>query len=278
MKGRLKSIYWGAILYTGFVGLVCGQTTNQTLKSAPSIPPQASPVEATLQAFLDEQDALLQERESLWAKGATAEQLHAWRDKNAARIAAQQKRAEALASASAVQPLPTNSAAHIPPDASPTLAAFLTTRASLQNARAHIHNQLVAQAASSRQGLTSAKLSQMEQQASKLFHQQHASQLQLQDQRLLALAAESARESNPAPAMGTMPRNASPQLTAYLSMRDQLIRKRQQLKSQYANADPATLQAALQNWRQQNAARLQQQQQLAQALTDSSQATATNQN
>jgi len=65
-----------------------------------------------------------------------------------------------------------------------------------------------------------------------------------------------------------MPPNASPQMQAYLTARDQLMRADVAFENQHINDDPATKQAALQQWQQQNATQIQQLQQMAQTLSN----------
>ena len=73
----------------------------------------------------------------------------------------------------------------------------------------------------------------------------------------------------PVPGLAAIPPNATPQLQAYLTARNALVEARAQLWNQYLTADPATRQAAMQQWRQQNAARLEQLGELAQDLSNS---------
>jgi len=244
-------------------------TTSQPAEQiASSLPAQQlSQNQSTIAAFQQEQQALFQERQALIAQGATPGQLAAWRQQNAARIAAQQQRVQAISAASALRTMPTNRQPVIPANASPTLRDFLTTQASLANARAQIHNQIVQQAAASGRSLTSAQISQMEQQQMRLFRQQHAADFQLQAQRAQTLANASAqRPMQPLPPL-RIPPNASPQLQAFLTTQYQLMQGRVALQNEYANATPSARQAALQQWRQQNAGQIQQLQQQAQSLS-----------
>jgi hypothetical protein len=253
--------------------------SGQTKESAPpvqSVVPltqQVSQSQSTLQAFRQEQQALFQERQALMDQGATQEQLAAWRQQNAPQFAAQQQRAQALASASALELRPTNARPTIPANASPALRDFLTTQVALANARAQIHNQLT-------QGMpataSAGQVSRMEQQERQTFQQQHGGDMQLQVQRAQALALVSAQTPlKLPPATPNIPANASPQMKAFLTARNQLMREQVQMHNQYLTSDPATRQAAMQQWRQQNAGLIQQFQQATQNLA---QAKSTTQN
>jgi hypothetical protein len=245
---------------------------NSPVSSTGSATTSTSPVsqdQATIQAFQQEQATLAQEEQALAAQGATDQQLETWQQQNAAQFTAQQQRLDAIGVASAMRQMPVSDPV-IPANASQTLKDFLTTQATLANARAQIHNQIVQQITASGQSPTLVQISQMEQQQLQLFQQQHAADLQLQVQRAQALANASAQTVMPVPGPTVIPPNATPQLVAYLTARDQLARDQIQLRNQYVNADPATQQAAMQQWQQQNAIRFQQLQQQAQNLSQSS--------
>jgi len=151
-----------------------------------------------LQDYQKQRQALMQERQKLIESRATEAQLQAWREKTAARFADLQDLAEAMGAASALHPKRTDRKPNIPANASPTLAAFLTTRAELGNARAKIHNQLLDAAAG--QELTPDQVRQMQEKERQLFLQQHAAELQLQAQRTQTLAVEAVSNKSNAPA------------------------------------------------------------------------------
>lgn len=154
----------------------------------------------------------------------------------------------------------------VPANVSGTMADFLTTQATLANAQAQIHNELLATLPSSAPQQQVAAMFQQEQQ---LFWQQYGADVQLQSQRAQALAAES--ESQPIPTFepADIPLDASPQLHAFLAARNALASDQSQVWNEYVNADPATRRAALMQWCQQNAARMEQLSQLTQDLSDS---------
>jgi hypothetical protein len=127
---------------------------------------QTSGSAGTLAQFQQEQQALFQQWQTLVSQGATQQQLAAWQQQNAAQFQAQQQLAQALSAASALQPMPLISQVNIPANAPPTLSDFLTTQASLANARAQIHNQLL-QALPA--GATQQQIDQMRQQEMQTF-------------------------------------------------------------------------------------------------------------
>jgi hypothetical protein len=269
----------GILFYLATIGGVLGQvaTTSQPVQQASSSSAtlQTSQNEATLQAFQQEQQALARQEQALVAGGATREQIKAWRQENASLFAVQQQRAQAMAVASALTLQRENSQPRIPPCASPTLENYLTTQAALANARAHIHNQLVQQAAASGQSLTLAQVNKLERQVDRLFRQQNAALLTLQTQRSQALANAAAQTGGSVPGPGFIPPNATPQMAAYLTTQYQIRQELTQIRNQYANATPAAREAAIQTWRAQNADLFAQLQQETRSL---SQASTTTQN
>jgi hypothetical protein len=256
---------WIAFLACLALGAMSEVTFAQGLAPTGEASPQASGSSTTLQTYQQEQLALGRERQTLVSQGATQQQLEAWRQQNAARFQAQQQLAQALALASALQPMPVAKGVNIPANASGTLKDFLTTEATLANARAQIHNQLLQALPSG----ASQEISAMQQQEGKIFRQQHAGDLQLQQQRAQSLATESASQPIPIPGPAVIPSNATPQLKAYLTAQNALAIDRAQFWNQYVTADPAVRQAAMQQWRKQNADRLQQLTGLAEALSGS---------
>ncbi len=245
------------------VSPVVSSGTISTLSPAQPI----STGQTTLQAFQQQQAALLQARQTLIAQGATPQQLTAWRQQNAAQIAGLNQLASAMSVASAMQIMPVNLQPKIPASASQTLRDFLATQAALANARAQIHNQIVQQLAASGQAVISTQLSQLMQQQMQVFRQQHASDLQLQVQRAQTLAAESAP---PPPLLSSnLLANEANQAQTSPTSRRQLMQARLQLLTQYATAPPSVRQAALQQWQQQ-AGLIKQAQTQAQPISQSS--------
>jgi hypothetical protein len=268
MNAFLSFRWQGILFYLATVVIASGQSTPTSQPVAqpllPSTLQPVSPSQAALQNFQQQRAALMQAREALVAQGATPQQLAAWQQQNSGQFAALQQQAQAISAASALRVMPTNRQPNIPANASPVLRDFMTTRAQLANALAQIHNQLVQSMPSN---ASAAQIGLMQQQAMQLFQQQHANDLQLQAQRARAMANTSAPTTLRTPPPLRIPSNASPQLRAFLTTKYQLMQGQVALQNQYANAAPAVRQAAMQQWRQQNAALTQQLQQQAQALS-----------
>ena len=250
------------IIFTGFL-LVKASYGQTTVGSQPA---PSHPQSATLQMFLQEQGALVQEEQALMAQGATEQQIKEWRTKNASRLEAQQERAKDMAAESAVESVPVVASPKIPANASPTLKNFLVTQTVLLNARAQIHNQLLQAMPSD---VTEEQIAQMQQKEDQLFQQQHGEELQAQTQRAQILTQESRGTPLPVPGPTPIPPNATPQLAAFLTLSDQLMREEMQLHNQYLTATSTVRDAALEQWRQQNAARFEQMQTLAQSMSAS---------
>lgn len=267
------SLLWIGI---GFCLLVAippawGQTTPTASASASqsSSLPTLSFNQATLRVFQTQQQALAQSLRALLAQNPTPQQWQAWQQQNTVAMAAQQQRALALGAASALQPIPYITDVTVPDDASPTLSAFLVAQADLANARAQIHNQSIQQLSASGQTPATTQLGQMGQTEMQQFEAQNATQLQAQQQRAQTLAAEVAQQPIPVPPPLVIPAGISSVTAAYLRLHDQVMRDRVALMNQYRTATPDVQQAAWQQWEQQNAARVQQMQALAQNISPS---------
>ncbi len=98
------------------------------------------------------------------------------------------------------------------------------------------------------------------------FREQNKALLDRQQQLAQILGQQQAQNPLPEPPPLQIPANASPQLKACLTARDQLMRDQVAFMNQHRTDDPATRQAAMQEWHRQNAARFQQLQQQEQAL------------
>lgn len=243
---------WLALASAGLLLLGSARVRAQD-QPAPDPAPLADR-EALRNAFLAKQMTLAQEEQSLEAGGANPEQLHAWREANATRFAAQVRRAQQIALQAALDPAPlmTSTAAAVPTESSPALAAALATRTKLTNGRAQIHNQLVqAMPADPTEG----EIGQMQEREEQLVAQQFGADEALQVKQAKTLADDSAAQIQPLPPPCQIPPGATPQLAAFLATRDQLMREEVQLRNQYAAADPAMRRTAVQQWREQNASR-----------------------
>jgi len=156
-------------------------------------------------------------------------------------------------------PLPEDNKATIPVDASSEQKEFLENRAILMNNFARCHNQMLKSSADGTNAGTSQDLE-------KLFHEQNEALLQKQAQLSQVIAKQKILKPLPTPPPLQIPPQATPQMKAYLIARDKLNRDQIQTLNRYRTADPKAREIAMQQWQQQNAARLQELRQLAQAI------------
>ena len=93
----------------------------------------------------------------------------------------------------------------------------------------------------------------------------------LQRQRELASKLAEQQVKNPLPPLRPLqvPPNATPQMKAYLTDRDQLMRDQVAFMNLHRTDAPAQRQVAMQEWRQQNATRFQRLKEEAQAIAQS---------
>ena len=148
----------------------------------------------------------------------------------------------------AMPPQPT-----IPANASPEMKEFLENQATLTEKM----NQLRSQ------GPDGA----LSPQAFAQFRQQNADLIKQQSQLSQIIAQQQSKNTLSTPRPLQIPPNASPKLQAYLTALDQLMRDQIAFMNEHRTDNLATQQTAMQKWRQDNATRFQQLQQLAQALT-----------
>ncbi len=154
----------------------------------------------------------------------------------------------------------------VPYGAPAAIQAFAEMQATLANARAQIHNQLLESLPA---GASQQQIVAMEQQEQEIFHQQYAGDLQLQSERATALAAELESQPIRIPGPPAIPPGATPQVQAFLTSRNALAKEMAQLWNQYIDSTPAARQSAMDQWQQQNAGRLQQLSQLAASASNS---------
>jgi hypothetical protein len=230
------------------------------------VSPQTSGSSNTLQTYRTETRTLAEQHQTLISEGATAQQIEAWRAQNAPQFEALQEMAQQLAVASVLKPRRMIRSVNIPGNASGTMTDSLTTQANLANARAQLDNQ---QLQTLPPNPTQEQITSLMEQDRQIFRQQHSADLQLQAQRADALAAASESRPMSVPRPPVIPQNATPQMQAFVAARYALARDWAQVWNQYLAATPAARQAALRQWRQQNAARFQQLSELAGASKNS---------
>jgi len=143
---------------------------------------------------------------------------------------------------------------NLPANASPEMKEFMANRATLMQKMAQLRQQNP-----STNGVPDPKIFAQ-------FQQENATLLQRQKELSQVISEQQAKNPIPTPPPLQIPSNATPQAAAYLTARDQLMRDQIAFMNQHRTDDPAARQAAMQQWRQQNAPRFQQLQQDAQAL------------
>jgi hypothetical protein len=226
---------------------------------------QVSSSQQALQAILQQRRALLGQELALRNQGADEETIQSWRQQHASELTSLDQQLQAWSASQPRLMMRPIRSAPIPADATPEMKEFLTNSATLANSRAQLHNQAVASGGD----VDEETISQQ-------WREQNSALLQRQQQLAQIVAQQQAQQPMSVPAAPQIPAGASPQLTAFLTARNALMQQQAQLHNQYLTADPATRQAAMQQWRQQNSAQFEHLQQLAQALTQAQSPAQTN--
>jgi len=143
---------------------------------------------------------------------------------------------------------------NIPPNASPEMKEFLQNQQTIQNKMEQLRSQ--------NNGAVNPQLLAQ-------FRRDNADMFKRQDELRQIIVQQGAKEPPQEVPPMQIPPYASPQLRALLMARDQLMRDRIEFMNQHRTDAPAAREAAMLQWQQQNAPRFQQVQQLAQALTQS---------
>ncbi len=160
-------------------------------------------------------------------------------------------------------PMPFTPHVNTPANASPEMKEFLQNRATLMERMAELRQQNP-----TANGAPNSKLFAE-------FKQQNEGLLQRQRELSQIIGQQQAKDPIPTPPPLQIPASASPQLKAYLTDRDQLMRDQIAFMNQHRTDDPLSKRAVMQQWRQQNAARFQQVQQEAQAMAHATSASPT---
>jgi hypothetical protein len=236
-------------------GFVWGQTISSGSQSV-------------LQTLIQERQTLAQQASAFFGQGTvTPSSLEEWQNQHVSEIQALQQNAQLLGAQSEMQPIPYITEINIPDDASPDMVDFLTTQATLANGLAQIHNQHVQNVSATSGSVSLDAMTQVENDEATQYQQQYATQIQAQRQRAQVLSTTIT--SLPIPGPLVIPASATPQMSALLTLRDQLVRSQVQVWNQNLTSDTATRNAAMDSWHQQNAANFKQLAQLAQNLTTS---------
>lgn len=139
----------------------------------------------------------------------------------------------------------------IPANATPELREYLENRQTLIDKFSVLRSQTVNGAPNP--------------QAFAEFQQQNAAMLKRQDQLAQIIGQQRAMNPLPEPPPLKIPPDATPQLKAYLTARDKLMRDQVAFMNQHRADDPKAREADMRQWGQQNAVRFQQLRQLSQA-------------
>jgi hypothetical protein len=142
----------------------------------------------------------------------------------------------------------------IPANATPELKEFLQARAVLAQKMEDLRKQ------NPNVSPTAQQLAQ--------FQLDNAALVKRQNELAQIMATQQSSAPMPIPPPLRMPPNASPQLKAFLTARDQLMRDDIAFTNQHLKDDPAAKEAALRQWQTQMAAQHQKLNQLAQALSE----------
>jgi len=247
-----KFLVLGFVVFTAVDSKADPATTNSA-PSAPSINIPAATPEMT--EFLQNRSTLMARMVQLQAQGApTAEALEQFQQQNADLLQRQAQLGKLIAQQQDSSPVPVPPQLQMPPNASLQVKAFLAARDQLMRDEMAFKNLHLSDDPTTREA------------AMQQWRQQNAARLQQIQQMAKTLAQQQVASPLPVPPPLQMPPNASPEMQALLTARDQFARDEIAFLNQHMNDDQPTRDAALQQWRQQNTARLQQIQQLAQAL------------
>jgi hypothetical protein len=262
---RFRKLLNGSLVLSGgftlFGNVAFGQSTSPVSSSAPTL----------AQTVFQEQQTLGQEEQLLFSQGATPAQLAAWRVQNASSFLTLQANAAILGAQNEVQPFPLVMDITVPAGASTEMSEFLTVCADMTNDFVQIHNQQIqAIPASVIQSLAQSPAAMaivlgVEQSENTTFERLDALLLKAQQGRAQDLASPPAALLLP-PAL-LIPASATPQMAAFLTLRDQIERSQVAIWNANISGGQANVNAALFQWEQQNAASVAELAELAQAIS-----------
>lgn len=144
--------------------------------------------------------------------------------------------------------------ANLPANATPEMKEFMENRTTLMEKMAELRQQNP-----SANGAPDPKILAQ-------FREQNKALFDRQQQLAQVIGRQQAKNPLPEPPPLQIPPDATPEMKTYLTARDQLMRDQVAFMNQHRTDEPPARQAAMQQWRQQNAARFQQLQQEAQAM------------
>ncbi len=209
------------------------------------------------------QTALDQAADQLIAQGASETELMAWEDRNAPAFELQWERMNLLSAKQSFLPMDYVLEIRIPEDAASEMEDFLVGRANLQNLYAEVHNDLILQ---NSQAMTPESAAILEITQQEIFVQQNALALQKQTTLAIKLGDEASHETWDMPPPLTFPRDATPQIIAYLTVRNEIEQGQVAVHNRFCAGSQAQLETAVAQWNEQHADLLRKGNQLAQAL------------
>jgi hypothetical protein len=242
--------------------------TPQPLSSAQQATVLSSDYLTKETALWEQREALLQGLDDLIKKG-TPDELITWQQQNASQLASFAEQGKDLSSTLS---LPTVAQWANPPGASTELKEYLQNQATFANSFSVFHNQSLA--TSPTPPITSGSsttVPSIDDAVGQQVIQQNALLLSRKNELLAIITAQQAQNPTLLPPTLVLPLNASPQIQAYLTAKDQLTRDITQIQNQYRLSNPTVRNAALQQWQLTNAARIAQLNQLAQTLSQQTQ-------
>ena len=166
----------------------------------------------------------------------------------------------AITPATAVSP--TTPGVRPAPNASAEMKEFMANRATLAQKMADLRR-------SNPNGAADPKLFSQ-------FQKENAALLQRQRELSQALTQQQGQHLPGVVPEMPIPATASPEMKAYLTARNQLMREQMEFMSQHRTDDPATRQAAMLKWRQDHAARFQELQQKSRTMNPGTPSTNSN--
>ena len=280
-RSNMKVSYLSLVYLVIFLFLRYPELLGQTVGSAQSTRATLSPgggansqltsqIQNDLAVYHKEQQALAGEYGSLVESGASAQQIQAWMQNNAARLRAQAQRAQSMSQVSASATLPTSGIIRVPSGLSPTTTDFVNGQAALAQAFSSAHSRMTQNAGGAGATVSSAQIARVDNSALQAYLQQNASLLSQQRQRAAAMAAYVSQRTPDAPSTLAMPAGLSQGQAEYLQTRNQLWQRFVQFQKQYATADPSIRATAFEEWRRKNIALIEQLQSQAQNLAQAS--------
>ena len=207
--------------------------------------------------FLDKSE------QALIAQGATDAQLDAWEIQNTHQFHELALKADLFSAYGHFIPLEIAVEIAIPDDATAEMEDFLIAKATVRNGYAQIHNQLAQEAGST---ITVKAALALQDKQEVLFQKPWSEATQQLAVKAKVVADQSAHDRWEIPPPAVIPPGMDSQRAALLSVRSQIARGEALIHNANCRGSRDELEAAMQQWKQQNANLYQQRTALAQAL------------